>query len=287
MTRGLLGLRLAVPGLGMLALAGCMTENSYGGAQPDTALIRGSSPLSFLAPKGNSASIQAVNGTAVSASQAAVRLPPGHYTFSVSCMAQGLLGANYWGKQNITFDAEAGHVYQLDADGPESGSDQCAPFVYDATGGRDAYDETAHIHMDGGDAKNWHSLDAGAHAGHTIADVVPRGQSSKDWQQMIEIESWLKPMYAGTADSFFQQQKTNALNSCPGTQVTVVTPTPDDVTYELQAPAGCAVRSQVGRFLTGKYGIYHAVYISRAPLDDAATSQWLKTMQTTTVISAK
>lgn len=286
MTRGFLGLRLMLLGLGMLALAGCMTENAFGGAQPDTALIRGSSPLSFLGPEGNSADIDAVNGTAAP-SRAAVRLPPGHYTFSVSCMAKGVLGATYPGRQDISFDVEAGHVYQLDADGPASGSDQCAPFVYDATGERGAYDETADIHMDGGDAKNWHSADAGAHAGHTIADVVPRGQSGKDWQQMIEIESWLKPMYAGTADSFFQQQKTNALNSCPGTQVTVVTSTPDDVAYELQAPAGCAVRSQVGRFLTGKYGIYHAVFISRSVLDDAASSQWLKTMQATSVISAK
>jgi len=287
MTRGYRGLRLALLGLGTLALAGCTTENSYGGAQPDNALIRGSSPLSFLAPKGNSASLQAVNGTEVKASQSAIRLPAGHYSFTVSCMASGLLGATYTGRKDLAFDVEAGHVYQLDADGPEGDSDQCAPFVYDATAGREAYDETADVHMDADAGKNWHSSGAHAHAGHAIADAVPRSESRDHWQQMIEIETWLKPMYAGTADSFFQQQKTNALASCPGTQVTVVSSTPDDVTYELQAPAGCAVRSQVGRFLTGKFGIYQAVYISRAPLDDAATSQWLKTIQATTIISAK
>lgn len=287
MTRGYRGLRLALLGLGSLALAGCTTENSYGGAQPDSALIRGTSPLSFLAPTANSASIEAVNGTEVKASETAVRLPPGHYSFSVSCQAHGFMGATFPGRKDLAFDVEAGHVYQLDADAPEAGMSECAPYVYDATGGRNAYDETADIHMDADAGKNWHSVNAGAHAGHAITDAVPRGETRDHWQQMIEIETWLKPMYAGTADSFFQQQKTNALASCPGTQVTVVASTPDDVTYELQAPAGCAVRSQVGRFLTGKYGIYQAVYISRAPLDDAATSQWLKTLQAVTIISAK
>lgn len=287
MARVCWSLRLVLLGLGTSVLAGCTTANSYGGAQADNALIRGSSALSFLAPAGNSASIQAVNGTPLKASESAVRLPPGHYTFSVSCMASGLLGATYTGRQDIAFDAEAGRVYQFDADPPESGSSECAPYVYDATGGRDAYDETADIHLAGDDAKNWHSSSAGAHAGHTLSDVVPRGQSHDHWQQMIEIESWIKPMYAGTADSFFQKQKANALNNCPGTQVTVVTSTPDDVAYELQAPANCAVRSQVGRFLTGKFGIYHTVFISRTPLDDVSMSQWLKTMQATTIISAK
>jgi hypothetical protein len=287
------GLKLALASTIFLTLAACATATPFqvSGGEKDNAVVSGTSGLSFLKPNGDTASIQSVNGKPLGASESSVMLPPGHYTFSVRCFLGGnLLRAASFGNQDISIDVEAGHQYQFDVDPPDGDSKECASYVYDSTDGRQAYSETAHIPLDKGEAGKWKSADGGAHAGHTVADVIPKGQNEKNWQQMFEIESWTKLMFPGTADAFFQQQVANAKKICADTAVNVILETPDDISYEFEIGAGCSgtqIRSQFGRFLTGKLGIYHAVFISHISVPEADKTKWLKSLHDTTVIDMK
>lgn len=286
-----IGLRLSLSFALILALAACATATPLPvtGGQQDNALVKGTAALSFMANT-SAADIEAVDGIALKSSESSALVPPGHHSFSVQCTTPALFGAMNFGKATLAFDAEAGHIYQFDSDGPQGDSKDCAPYVYDATGGRGAYSESVNLPLSKEDAANWHRVQGGARGGHTVVDSVPRDQSGKDWQQMVEIESWTKLMFPGTADSFFQQQVANARKTCPDVRVSVSSENANDVIYGFDIPASCAgtdVRSQLGRFQTGQLGIYHATLISRVPLSDADKAKWMKLLETSTVISAK
>jgi hypothetical protein len=272
-----------------ILLGACATATPFkvSGGQQNNALIKGTAALSFLLPQKNTADIEAVNGKAIGASEASVILPPGSYTFTVHCQASGFFGSTYFGKRDLTFAVEAAHEYQFESDPPLGDSKECDPYVYDSTGARSAYSETIDIPLSVSEKNQWHSLSAGAHAGHTVVDLIPKGQSGNNWQQMIEIESWTKLMFPGTAHDFFQQQAANARKNCPNTRVNVLSESATDVTYEFETGSDCTgtdVRSQFGRFLTGKYGTYHAVFISRIQIPDTDKTKWLAALHSTSIV---
>lgn len=272
---------------GVLALTGCATANPFPvtGGEQENAVIDAHAGLSFLVNNGNSVYVRSVNGVKVGENFSSVMLPPEKYTLDVVCESASM---GLYGEAKLTIAALAGHHYELDFDsGP--GGKQCQPYVYDSTGGHGPYSETAHLPLSKEETAKWDRLRSSPRAGHAVVDWIPRSQSDDDWLQMIEVESWTTLMFPGTADAFFQQQVANARKTCADTQVTVNSESADEVTYEFEVPASCSgtqVRSQFGRFLTGTFGIYHAVLISRTPVQDPDRTKWINTLQAVTIVNA-
>lgn len=272
---------------GVLALTGCATANPFPvtGGEQENAVVDAHAGLSFLVNNGNSVYIRSVNGVAVGENFSSVMLPPEKYTLDVVCESPSV---GQYGEGKLTISVQAGRHYELDFDSAPDGK-HCQPFVYDSTGGRGAYSETAHVPLSKEETANWDRLRSNPHAGHAVVDWIPRSQSDDDWLQMLEVESWTKLMFPGTADAFFQQQAANARKACADIQVTVNSESADDVTYEFETPASCSgtqVRSQFGRFLTGQFGIYHAAFISRTPVQDPDRAKWINTLHAVTIINA-
>lgn len=233
--------------------------------------------LGFLPVNTADAFLERINGKNIGASESKALLPPGIYTFSVDCQ----INAGpfmYMGSQKLTFPVAAGHIYKFSVE-PGEKNGTCSTFAYDATGGIGPYPETVHF-IPPYDRSDW-KASGKAYAGHSIQDWFLNGEDDSHWDQMIEIEYWSRLMYPETADQRYHERVSNAEKQCPGTQLTQMSESTNDIIFELQNTRCVAskVRAQLSRFMTGKYGIYEVSYLSSNPVTQEEIAAWLKVLQ--------
>lgn len=292
-------LKLLIPACVALLVAACATATPFttqGGLQ-ENALVEGDSgALGWLPGNHNLVYIESINGKKVAGSDSKVLIPPGEYTFGLQCEIDiAAFGTQmYPGSQNLTFKVEAGHTYKFMADLAKKTRpgnsyftkiynnekvNSCSAFAYDATGGAGPYPETVHVVPTGG--MQW-TVNGQASGGHYIQDWVPKLQSEDHWNEMLEIEYWSKLMFPESADRLFHKRIDSAENQCPGTHLTVLSETNDDVYFILQNPSCAAspIREQLARFMTGHYGVYEVSYLSINPITDADKTAWLQALHT-------
>ena len=282
-----------------LLLVACATAQPFqlSGDQQDNALVVGDSGgLSWLPGNHNLVFIESINGKKLGASESQVLLPPDNYTFNVNCEIDMVLFGTqtYYGAQTLTFKVEAGHTYKFIADlskNTVSGNsffakifnnekvNSCTAFAYDATGGVGPYPETVHVVNPPNDGSQWKGSGR-AYGGHSVQDWIPELQDEKTWNEMLEIEYWSKLMFPQTADELFHSRIASAMKQCPGTQLTVLSESDNDISFELEGGScvGSPVRSQISRFMTGQYGVYEVSYLSINPISDANKSAWLQAL---------
>ncbi len=296
----------------MALLSACATATPFpitGGPQ-DNAVVHGTPAIDML---GDSAFIEAVDDQPLKASENSVILPPGSHSFSVRCNASVPVSPGstefdtYPGKQDITFTVEAGHQYQLMSDPPQDGVGHCIPYMYDSTGGRGRYSETATVVLDGksfdgssphqlyGDDPQGHSRDIVLIEGsfleaYLVSSIVANkpGHFDDDWQQLAEFNSWTKIMFSQSADDQFKLRVTQLGEDCPDVKVTIVSESTDDVTYEFEGDGKCADvngHSQMGRYLTGPFAVDQVELISYDPLQDADKTKWAQALHDAKVVS--
>ncbi|MGH8306721.1 MAG: hypothetical protein ACRER0_00455 [Gammaproteobacteria bacterium] len=281
-----------------LLLAACATAVPFttAGGPQSNALVEGDSgAFGWLPGNHNLVYIEAINGKKIGASESQVLIPPGEYTFHVQCQIDMVLFGTqmYMGAQDLTFKVEAGHIYKFIADlskNTKPGNsfftkmynneklNSCSSFVYDATGGAGPYPESVHA-VPPDNSLQWTASGRG-YGGHFIQDWLPKGQSESNWSQMLEIEYWSKLMFPQTADELFHSRITSATKQCPGTQLTVLSETYNEVYFELEVPS-CTenpVRLQLSRFMTGQYGVYEVSYLSVKPISDTDKAAWLQAL---------
>lgn len=278
----------------VFTLAACATATPFatnGGTQQN-ALIEGDAGVMASIPTpGSYAFLEAINGKQVNGSDSKALVPSGKYTFNVDCEFHN--GSELiQGNQNITFAAEAGHIYKFSVNPSEqsvSGHsfltkifgneiDTCKPFAYDATAGSGPYPETVHI-VPPYEPSNWKGSGK-AYGGHSVQDWILEGEDKDNWSQMVEIEYWSKLMFPESADQLLHARIATAEKQCPGTQLTVMSETNNDVYFELD-DANCAaskIRAQLSRFMVSQYGVYEVSYLSTQTITDADRTAWLKTL---------
>ncbi|MGA9855663.1 MAG: hypothetical protein WBR29_10340 [Gammaproteobacteria bacterium] len=291
--------------VGVTFLVACATAEPFqvNGGQQNNALIEGDSgAFSWLPVNHNLVFIEAVDGKKMGASESQVLLPPGEYTFSLKCdinLAMWGIQENY-GFQNVKFKVEAGHIYKFTAglanntvpgdsySGKMDNSEKfnsCKSFAYDATGGVGPYPETVHVVPPDNDLK-WVGS-GNANGGHSIQDWLPKDQSANNWNQMIEIEYWSNLMFPGSIDQFFHLLIESAKKQCPGTQMSLISENADDVYFELEN-SNCAsskVRTQISRFMAGKYGVYEVSYLSSNPVTGSDKDAWLQALRNAATVT--
>ena len=288
-----------------LLIAACATATPFttqGGAQ-DNALVEGDSgALGWLPGNHNLVSIEAVNGKKIGSSESQVLLPAGKYTFNLHCeIDTTMFGAEFYpGDQNLTFNVDAGHVYKFIAElahNTRSGDsfstkmynnekfNSCTAFAYDATGGAGPYPETVHVVNPLNAGTQWKGSGR-AYGGHSIQDWIPELQDEKNWNEMLEIEYWSKIMFPESADQLFHTRIDSAEKQCPGTQLTVLSETNNEIYIDLESPSCSAspVRAQLTRFMTGQYGVYEVSYLSVNPISAADRTAWLQALHNATTV---
>ena len=279
-----------------LLIAACATATPFAitGGPEQNAIIQGDSGFfeGMPTPDGY-AFLEAINGKSVGGSDSSALVPPGKYTVKIDCEIHNG-SVLLQGSQDITFTVEAGHTYKFDVDPSHEtisghsffakmfnneGANSCGPFAYDATDGASPYPETVHVVNPPNTGSHWKGSGK-AYGGHSIQDWVPELQDEDNWNEMLEIEYWSKLMFPQTADDFFHSRIASAMKQCPGIQITVLSESDNDVSFQLENP-GCAlnkVHTQLSRFMTGKYGVYEVSYLSVNPVSDANKSAWLQAL---------
>lgn len=199
------------------------------------------------------------------------------------------------GHGDFSLDAQAGHEYQFDTDTPDLRSDGCRPYLADATDDRDLYSETAQFKPDETRYGKWHDFASLEYDAHQEKDQLPVdeyraqighiGRLAPDvaharggWVHMLETDTWEKLTYPDSADARFQSLSAAVKAACPGSQATALAESADDVLYDLELGADCTAgngRSQLGRFMTGRYEVLSVALISRTPLTQAEKDLWL------------
>lgn len=313
------GLRL-IAAAGLLPLlAACATATPYPlpNGPADAGLVQGTSLTDFLAHVAeNTTSIEEVDDKPLKATENSVILPPGHHSFKVRCTATDQVPSStspgqtdtesYSGTWNLAFDVEAGHQYQFASDPPASGFGDCVAYVYDSTSGRGPNSEIATVTLDGKQYSPimFLKLDSETIQGYTRAVVLVDGSylgtlwdslfvrgkegyfSGGGWQQLADFTSWTKLTFTEDADGQFQVLLEDIKQECPGIQVTVISESPDDVTYEFEEASKCVYRSglsQMGRFLTGPLAVHHVELSSAATLQAADKARWIQALKTIAV----
>lgn len=288
-------LTLTVVVVSILTACATATPFSISGGSQQNAIIKGDSGFfSGIPTPGSYAFLETINGKSIGGSDSSALVPPGTYAVKVDCEIHN--GSIFLqGSRIITFTVEPGHTYEFAVDPSHEtisghsfftkmfnneGANSCKPFAYDATGGTGPYPETVHVVNPPNAGAQWNGSGQ-AYGGHSIQDWVPKLQSANHWNEMIEIEYWSRLMYPKTADALFHSRVASAVKQCPGTQLTVLTESTDQVIFEMAAPTCAAnkVRTQLSRFMTGEYGIYEISYLSINPLNDADRTAWLQALQ--------
>lgn len=287
-----------------LLIAACATATPFttqGGAQ-DNALVEGDSgALGWLPGNHNLVYIESINAKKLGSSDSKVLLPPGKYTFGLECEIDLVAFGTqmYGGTQNLTFTVSPGHTYKFLADlakNTRPGNsyftkiyndekvNSCKSFVYDATGGAGPYPETVHVLPP--DGAQWKG-DGQASGGHSIQDWVPKQQNEDHWNEMLEIEYWSKLMFPESANQLFHARIDSAEKQCPGTQLTVLSETNNEIYFELESPSCTAspLRAQLTRFMTGQYGVYEVSYLSVNPIAAADKTAWLQALHNATTVT--
>lgn len=292
----------------MLVLMGCNTARPFVvSADPnDTVEVKASAALRDGSPY-----MKSVDGVVVKPDYSTVILPPGMHTFVVHCRVSGggfgglasVLGRLALGTdRTFTFDLQAGHEYRFDNDTPPHLEDGCISYLYDGSDGRDAYSEAARIPGTEKKAGKWHDFASLQFAGHEVVEKLPLDQyeaqqrhigtlfpetayQRQGWTQMLETESWEKLTFPKTADAdaAYQNLVAGLQTACPQAVATALAESTDDVTFEIDLPAGCdgaGVRARIGRIMTAKYEILSAVLVSRLPLTLADKDRWLGLLKT-------
>lgn len=263
-----------------ILLCACATATPFRltGGQKDNALIEGDSGMLNTMPvPGSFAFLEKINGKDLNASQSDALIPPGKYTIGVDCQIHaGTLFLQ--DHQDITFSVLAGHVYKFQTN-IEDRNSGCNTFPYDATGGAGPYPETVHIDPPAND-NQWKGSGK-AYGGHSIQDWVPNGQNQDHWTRMIEIEYWSNLVFPQSADEFFESQVIKATQTCPDLKTSITSEKKDDVIYRFDNNdcKSSDIRAQIGRFMTGKYGVYEVTYMSKLPIADTSWKDWLQSLE--------
>lgn len=237
-------------------------------------------------------------------------IAPGRHSFSVTCYVVYTRPAlvmdvkeTLTGHGSFNLDAQAGHEYTFDTDTPELRSDGCQPYLAETTGDRDLYSETLLFKPDESTYGKWHDFASLEYDAHQEKDRLPADEyraqlrhigtlapavahARGGWAHMLETETWEKLSYPDSAEARFQGLSAAVKAACPGSQVTALSESVDDVTYDLEIGADCAAgngRSQLGRFMTGRYEILGIALIARVPLSQAEKDTWFSVFKAATV----
>ncbi len=293
---------------GCLLLAGCALSGPVPVTPGTNAVVEATSAVSNALSQSNHVTMESVNGKPVGMTESTLELPPGQYAIDAECTAYDDAGDVFSGKGTIDAPLQAGHRYVFTTEDPtkrslgesfwvltHSGpfkkpsqlegflmslSDDCAPFLYDATSDRNPYPEQVTLVPPTLD-KGWKSIADDRHAGHWLVDEIPMDESVTDSKTVMETEYWSKLMYPKSADALFKERMQAIKKTCPDVQLTVSTETDDTVDYDLEI-TGCAstsVKSELGHYLSGQYGVHRAAVLSRETLTEPDKAAWAQSLK--------